>query len=351
MDAKKYPALTATLVVLGLVALTGVVLAGLEFAAYSKSAEKLAGTDSQVARLLKDAVAPTAENKKAAEDNLAALKSAEERHLKELAGVKTDEFTKELVTDPGQFTANLNSSVANWRKALGDVGIHIIGAKPEDFAFGFSRYFRTGVNPPQKNTQDVSRQSKVVDFLIRSLIEVRTQDDNLRLVAVDREPLELPATNRNFNKDELSGIVDPTFRHEGVVRSEFFRIRFIGKTDVLRRLMNAVSNSGRPVIVRGVDVVPATPEQLAAPQAEGAENAAGPGAAPAAGNIFGDAPSPGAAPGSPDAAPSGPQLVVKGDASDITVTFEYIEPAKPEPVKSPDESGNGNGSAANANNQ
>lgn len=341
MDAKKYPALTATLAVFGLVALTGLVLAGVEIAGFSSASDKLAATDRTVTQLLGETTAPTAENKAAAQANLDALKAAEEAHLKDLAGPKAGEFTDNLVSDPGQFTSNLNASVTAWRKSLNDAGILLVsgraGAKPEDFAFGFSRYFKTGVNPQQRFTQSLSRQAKIVDFLIRTVVEVKGQDA-LRLVAVDREPVELEGSatvRNNSNPDEITGLNDPTFRHEGVVRGEFFRVRFVGGTPVLRRFVNAISGSGRAIVVRGVEVTPASAELLAAPQAEGEAGANNvfAGSAASAANVFGDAAPAGDA-AAAAAAPAGPQVVVGDGPSDISVTLEFIEASKPKPVSS-----------------
>ncbi len=330
MDAKKHPALFATLVGFGLVALTGVVFAGIEYGAFSKSSSRLTSADRSVEALLtREPIALTAENKDSAADNLAALKAAEAAHRDNLAGATPaarfeNPNSTSRTPDAGELGSIIKESIERWRSACHDAGLKLTTAKPEDFAFGFSRYFRTGVNP-QKSLHEINRQTRIVDFLVKSLIAAKL-DGEVRLVAVDREPVELPASTRNFNKDEVSGLNDKVFRSEGLLRSEFYRVRFVGRSDVLRRLVNAVTDSGRALSVRGVEVIPAAAELLVDHVAPALAGAAAPSAALPAG-LFGDTP-----PAAGDAAPADakPEVVVPDAPSDITVTFEFIEPVKPE---------------------
>lgn len=324
MDAKKHPLFIATLAILAVIAIAGVVLTGLEISANSASAKKLKSSNSTLAMHLSGAgVAPTAANRDAVAKNLADLQAAEAAHRDNLAGATASarfEDTKSggRTPDAGELGSIIKESVERWRAACQDAGVKLVTPKPDEFAFGFSRYFRTGVNP-QASLSEVNRQTRIVDFLIKSLLEAK-HDEAVRLISVEREPVELPADTRILGKDEIKAGVDSTFRREGLLRGEYFRMRFIGRTDVLRRLVNGVTDSGRAVIVRGVDIVPATPEQL---------NDAPDAARPAAGftlptGIFSDAPAAG------EAAPvAKPTVVVQDRPSDITVTFEFIEPVKP----------------------
>lgn len=332
MDAKKHPAFFATLGILGLASLTGVVFAGIEYAAFAKTSAKLASADrSAEALLTKEPIALTAENEKAAKANLDALKAAEVAHRDDIAGATPAARFESPVAgartpDAGELGSIIKESVERWRAACHEAGVKLTTQKPDEFAFGFSRYFRTGVNP-QKSLSEVNRQTRIVDFIVKSLLAAKL-DDDVRLVAVDREPVELPAGTRNFNKDEVSGVNDRVFRREGLLRSEFFRVRFVGRTDVLRRLVNSVTDSGRALTVRGVEVAPAAPELLIDPVAPAAPGDAMANAVLPA-NLFGDTTP--AAPASGDAAaPAKPEVVVPDAPSDITVTFEFIEPVKPD---------------------
>jgi hypothetical protein len=342
MDAKKHPALIATLAGLGLVALTGVVLAGLEYGSYSNSSDKLARSDKSVEALLSGAridglpdkpVALTSDNRDAAAANLAALKAAEAALRDNLAGATPaarfeSSNSSARIPDAGELGSIIKESVERWRAACHEAGVKLAVAKVDDFAFGFSRYFRTGVNP-QKSLHEIHRQTRIVDFLVKSLIEAKL-DGEVRLVAVDRDPVELPAGTKNFNKDEVSGLTDKVFRRDGLLRSEFYRVRFVGKSDVLRRLVNVVTDSGRAITVRGVEVVTAAPELLVNPPEPGAANngsAVAAAALPA--GLFGEA-TPAPAAGDTAVAEAKSEVVVPDAPSDITVTFEFIEPVKPE---------------------
>jgi hypothetical protein len=342
MDAKKHPALIATLAGLGLVALTGVVLAGLEYASYSKSSEKLAKSDKSVEALLAGArieslpdqkpIALTAENRDAVASNLAALKAAEAALRDNLAGAtpaaRFEGANSGRTPDAGELGSIIKESVERWRAACHEAKVKLTTTKADEFAFGFSRYFRTGVNP-QKALHEINRQTRIVDFLVKSLIEAKL-DGEVRLVAVDRDPVELPAGTRNFNKDEVSGLTDKVFRRDGLLRSEFYRIRFVGRSDVLRRLVNVVTDSGRAITVRGVDVAPAAAELLIDHAEPGGANS---GAAVAnavlPAGLFGET-TPAPAAGDTVTAELKPEVVVPDAPSDITVTLEFIEPVKPE---------------------
>lgn len=325
MEAKKHPVLVATLAGLGLVSLAGVAFAGLEYSAYSKFSDKLAKADRDAMTLLtKEPVALTKENLETANARLASLKAAEVAHRAELAGSAGKTFAKEFVGDAGELGSKIKKNVDDWRTAFRDASVTIVAAKPEDFAFGFSRYYQTGSNPPQRALNDIYRQTQVVDFLIRALLDSKVREE-LRLVGLDREPVEISdiRPGATGGRDEIAGLKDGTFNRAGLVRSEFYRVRFVAKTAVLRRFVNAVTDSGRALSVRGVEVGTPSPEMLANPAA--APGAIDPAALPA--GFFGDAtPTPTDAGAAPVAAESKPEVVLHDAPSDFTVTLEYIEP-------------------------
>ena len=339
MDAKKHPALMlVTLGVLGLASLAGVVLAGIEYGAFSQSSSGLAAADHKVGALLTgEPVALTKDNVERAQGNLDRLNAAESSLREALAGNPAVRFDTEFKGDPGELGSIIKESVERWRTACRDAGVRLMVAKPEDFAFGFSRYFQTGVNP-QKSLKEIHRQTKIVDFLVKTLLDSKLTGD-LRLVSVEREPIELPPASATSGRsslgarDEVTGLEDSVLRREGLVRSEFYRVRFVARTETLRRFVNAVTDSGRAIALRGIDIVPATPELLATPKADdGSVTVPGALAANAAlpAGLFGDTtPAPAAGDAAP-AAPAVPEVVVRDDPFDITVTLEFIEPVKAE---------------------
>lgn len=322
MEAKKHPALVAALLAFGLAALTGVGFAARAYLDFSSSSSKLAEADKKVAGLLKSEVALTPDNVELAKANLEALKAAEAGLRQEISGAPSASFDVNYAGAPGDLGAVIKDSVEGWRAACRAAGVRIAVPKPDEFAFGFSRYFQTGNTPPSKFLRDIHRQTRVSDFLVKALLEAKLRDD-LRLVALAREPLEIAGLERGtFNPDEVNpaGKRDAVFRREGLVRSEFFSVKFVARTEVLRRFVNAVTASGRSVAVRGVEAGLPPPELLADPKDPGA-----PGetlALPA--DLFG---APAAVPGAE--APAKPDLPVVPDLPTLfTVTLEYVEPVK-----------------------
>lgn len=339
MEAKKHPALLATLVVLGLAALTGVVFAGRAYYSFSGASRKLAGADAKVDALLKNEIALTKENVSLAASNLEALKAAEVSLREEISGAPGSRFEMNYSGAPGDLGAVIKDSVEGWRNACRSASVVLAVPKPDDFAFGFSRYFQTGATPPAKFTREIHRQTRVVDSLVHALLESKLRDD-LRLVSVAREPVELAGVARgNFNPDEVDPSTrrDSVFRRDGLVRSEFFTLKFVSRTDVLRRFINAVSASGRSLAVRGLEVSVPSPELLVNPKPQPS-----PGAAvtlPA--DLFGPAPAAPGAPGAPgaDAGVKSDAPVVADAPSLFTVTLEFIEVVSPE-TAAPAESAN-----------
>ena len=323
MEAKKYPALIATLVVLALVSIAGIALSAVEISKFSANQKALASKDAELRRLLTaERVALTPENVDAAKESLAKFSSAEAAYRADLAGAAAARFDAEFKGDPGELGSEIKEFVERWQSKLKADGVKIVAAKPEEFAFGFSRYYQTGVNP-QKSLSAVYRQTKVVDFLLKTLQDSKLKEE-VRLLGVSRQPVELVGVSSgNFNKDEVSGETDSVLHRDGLLRSETFRIRFTARTDVVRRFVNAVTDARRPVCVRGLEIAPATKEQLQDPKPAGAADLALPA------NLFGDATAPAGDAPKADAVAK-PEVVVAATPVDVTVTFAYIEAVKPE---------------------
>lgn len=326
MEAKKHPALLVVIIALALACVAGVVLAGLEIAKFSSNENKLNAKDGELRRLLTaEKVALTPENVELAKSNLASYTAAEADLRTSLAGAAGSRFDVEFKGDPGDLGSEIKEFVERWHGRMKTENVRILAGKPEEFAFGFSRYYQTGVNP-QKSLPAVYRQTKIVDFLLKTLLDAKIKED-LRLVSVSRQPVELIGVNTgNYNKDETPAVHDGALNRDTLLRSETFRIRFIARTGVVRRFVNAVTDAHRPLCVRGVDILPATPEQLQEPKPAGAP------ALPA--GFFGE---PAPAPAAPGAKPESagpvvvvPETVVDATPSDITVTLAFVDVQKPE---------------------
>lgn len=331
MEVKKHPALLASLVVLALAAVAGVVLSALEIGQFAANEAKLKTKDATAAALLdREPVALTEDNVKLAQEVLAKFTEAEAAHRAQLAGSPAAQFEADFKGEPGELGSEIKEFVERWRAKLKAEGLPVIAPKPDEFAFGFSRYYQTGVNP-QKALSGVYRQTRIVDFLLKTLVDSKLKE-NVRLLSVEREPIELPGVSvGSFNKDETPAAHDASLRRPGLIQAETFRLRFTARTEVIRRFVNAVTDSGRPLSVRGIEIVPATREQLADPRPPGSplDSVALPA------GLFGEAP---AATATTPAAPpveSKPELVIPSAPVVVTVTLAYLAPVKPEAAAVP----------------
>ncbi len=232
-----------------------------------------------------------------------------------------------------------------------------VAVKPEAARFGFASYANEG--PDTDHIPTVFQQRLVAQYLLESLFEARPRS----LLAVQRERM-LTKTEREARDTavqaakaaaEANGgppepVPDATFsstpdgpdffamdprasaRVPGHLETTAFRLVFTGQTAVLRTFLNKLASFELPVLVREVEVGPATEDDAGpAPAAEEA-----PTLEPVAASIVltTDAP----APAKPAAKKSTIAPIVAKPLSRFTVTVEYIvlAPAatgQPDPAK------------------
>lgn len=331
MEAKKSPAFLATITLLGLVAVAGTALSAVKYFEYSRSVATLDNREREARTLLSAPVALTADNVAALGKSLEAYRTAEAAHRAALAGATP--FESEYTGVESALGIEIKEFVERWQTAFKSEGFRIIGERPETVAFGFSRYYQTGVNPPAKSLGAVARQMRAIDFLCKALVDARKTKDaakggEIRLGLVVREPIELTDARPQYGKDETPAVQDAVLNRPELLRAETIRINFVAHTDVIRRFINAVNASGRPVLIRGVEIKPATKEQL--------KNPTTPGTTPVPENIpvglFGDTPAqPEVTPGAAPVAPKS-EVVVAEAPVDATITFALLECVKPAPA-------------------
>jgi len=219
--------------------------------------------------------------------------------------------------------------------------------RPEAAQFGFAVYAK---DPPEtERIEPVFRQRQVAQYLIESLLEARPR----AVLAVKRERTMTKAEKEARAAAQANGepapepestddgsdyfAIDPrvSARVPGFVDTTAFRLAFTGQTVALRTFLNKLAGFELPVLVREVEVDPASAEEAASEMPEepaAAEPAANANPAPSV--VLSDDPSNGApvAP-RPVAKPrvSTATPIVTKPLSKFTVTVEYIELVPPAP--------------------
>jgi hypothetical protein len=208
---------------------------------------------------------------------------------------------------------------------------HQVELKPEAARFGFSLYANEG--PEDDRIAPVFHQRLIAQYLVESLFDAKPR----ALLAMQREPPLTPKEKEERaaapaappaglpdNPDFFA--IDPraSARVPGYVEATAFRLTFVGQTEALRDLLNKLASFELPVLVREVEVEPASSGDLATEvTAASDEPPPPPSAAP---SIVLTTDSPAAKPGaqSTPKAPSVAPIVAKPWCK-FTVTVEYIE--------------------------
>lgn len=157
-----------------------------------------------------------------------------------------------------------------------------VDVRPEAARFGFAAHTHEG--PDADRIEPVFRQRQVAQYLLEALLESRprallavkrevpvTQAERAeRLaalrVAVEGEPPLEPEAPPEVPEDSDFFTIDPrmTAREPGYVDTLAFRVVFTGETAALRDFLNRLATFELPVIVRQVEVEPATLEETTA---------------------------------------------------------------------------------------
>lgn len=217
-----------------------------------------------------------------------------------------------------------------------------VEVRPEAARFGFAAYANEG--PEAERIEPVFRQRLVAQHLIESLFDARPR----ALLQVKREPAltskEREERDAAIAAATAAGIpadpattalpegpdyfaMDPrvSARVAGYVNTTAFRIVFTGQTASLRAFLNRLAGFELPVLVREVEVEPATADEAAAIQpteegAPGEPTPAAPSVVLSAGSAAAKVAPKKAAPRAATAAP-----IVAKPFSKFTVTVEFID--------------------------
>ncbi len=227
-----------------------------------------------------------------------------------------------------------------------------VDVKPEAARFGFSLYANEG--PKAERIAPVFHQRLIAQYLVESLIEAKPRS----LLSIKREPT-LTKGERDKRDAALAAIaagapppppdatptelpegdadapdffaIDPraSARVPGYLDATAFKLTFVGQTTALRAFLNKLASFELPVLVREVEVMPATSAEIAIeapPPGDDSPTVANSSGAPSVvlnAEPAASAPKP-AAPKAPGAAP-----IVAKPWCKFTVTVEYIELVPP----------------------
>jgi hypothetical protein len=153
-----------------------------------------------------------------------------------------------------------------------------------DYTFGMAMYVGRGVSaPPADKITAVYTQMKVLQYILDHLMDdAKLPNQPMKLVSVLREDVTAvkhtgfvaaATAETDDEKTEIFGI-DPavTARVPGFIDTLAFQIKFISYTESLRLLLQDLKNFDLPLVVRSVEVEPATEDRAGVAPATGKKN-------------------------------------------------------------------------------
>jgi hypothetical protein len=227
-----------------------------------------------------------------------------------------------------------------------------VEVRPEAARFGFAAFANEG--PVLDHIEPVFRQRQIAQYLIESLIEAKPRS----ILSVKREhtlgkaerEARAAAIANNEPPPEITHDDGPDYftmdpppvsaRVPGFIDTMAFRFVFTGQTAALRTFLNQLASFELPVLVREVEVDPASAEEATAaivPEESVATNEQPGAASPAASIVLSvDAPANAAVPQAVKAKPAAPRPrastavpIVSKPLSRFTVIVEFVELVPP----------------------
>lgn len=330
---RKYPLFSAALTVCGLLVLGEGWCIYERWSASRDGAVTLAKKRSELQSMAGLVPPPTREVAKAVESDLARAEKALATMQAELKGRGPAAERMRSAKVPAARTDAYFDLATFVEKAREFAKAHDVEIRPEAARFGFSRYANEG--PEVERIESVFHHRQIAQYLLEALLDAKPR----ALLAIQREPSltkkekeehdavqqaiasgapppEATAVNPLEGPDYFA--IDPraSARVPGYLDATAFRFVFIGQTAALRSFINKLATFELPVLVREVEVEPATAVEAA--EATAAEEATTVAAA-ATSTVLKAKPS-AAVPKANAATP-----IVPKPWSRFTVTVEYIE--------------------------
>lgn len=223
-----------------------IVLTFFESKKLSEAKRQVASADGQVKELMYANPAPTEKNIRAAKTNLEELQGRLEsiyQELQEGAYLDTSDDGVSVISSILRYISDYKKRVEN--------NIDINGAPapikiPEEFAFGFERYYKTTIIPEGEIVPKLDKQRQILSYILDKLIAA----DPTSIQSVEREDFESPAGQKTGFK------IDPAIsaRVSSAIDTLAFQITFTGYTPTLRKFLNSLAYFQLPVVVRSVEV-------------------------------------------------------------------------------------------------
>lgn len=243
---KRSPALFGFCIASVLVFLGLIVLTFFESKKLSETKLQVESADGQVKDLMYANPAPTEKNIRAAEKNLEELQGRLQsihQELQEGAYLNASNDGVSVISSILRYISEYKKRVEN------HVDINGVSAPikvPEEFAFGFERYYKTTIIPEGEIVPKLDKQRQILSYIFDKLIAA----DPTSIQSVKREDFESPSDKETGFK------IDPAIsaRVPDAIDTLAFQITFTGYTPTLRKFLNSLAYFELPIVVRSVEV-------------------------------------------------------------------------------------------------
>jgi hypothetical protein len=351
---RKNPLFAFVITVCGLLVLGELAFAYERWAASRAAAKRLEERKSNLEGMSQLTPPPTRDVARAIEADLAKAQAALESMQSELKGRGPAAERIRNAKIPAARTDAYFDLATFVEKTRESARKHEVEVRPEATRFGFASFANEG--PVQDHIEPVFRQRQIAQYLVESLIDAKPRAilsvrRERTLSKADREARAAAAANGEppaeiIGEDGFDYFtIDPrvSARNAGFIDTTAFKFVFTGQTAALRTFLNRLASFELPVLVREVEVDPATPEESAAQAAqEEAAPATESTPAPApntAASVLLSVDSSVAAPKTNAAKSAAPRArtprtlpIVAKPLSKFTVTVEFVELVTPAPA-------------------
>ena len=214
----------------------------------SEAKLQVASAGGQIKALMYANPAPTEKNIRAAETNLEELQERLQsihQALQEGAYLNTSDDGVSVISSILRYISDYKKRVASHI----DVNAAPAPIKvPEEFAFGFDRYYKTTIIPEGEIVPKLDKQRQILRYILDKLIAA----DPTSIQSIEREDFE-----NSKGRDRDTGFkIDPAIsaRVPDAIDTLAFQITFTGYTPTLRKFLNSLAYFQLPVVVRSVEV-------------------------------------------------------------------------------------------------
>jgi type II secretory pathway pseudopilin PulG len=249
---KKNLIFTVIVVVCILAFVAGAFLAFSESRKISNAKQTIASAQTQLKNMRYADPAPSEENLRASEENLAEL--VEKLHTLRADLERGGRMSAS--TDGIGVMASIQQYISDSRRKANEHrdenDVERPVALPQDFGFGFEQYVNvaTPLEDPEKN-ELLDKQRQILSYLLDQLYAAHPES----IVAVQREALELgdsSSSKRGKQTFKISPAISA--RVPDAIDTLAFSLTFTGYTDSLRGFLNRLAEFEMPIVVRSVEV-------------------------------------------------------------------------------------------------